>query len=282
MEIWDIYTSDRNLTGRTGVRGENLKSGEYHLVVFAFIMNTKNEILISRRTMNKTFPGCWEITGGSALSGDTSETAIVREIKEELGVDVDIKNGHLMKTHIGDAFGFYFADTYIFFEDICIDDVICQEEEVSEAKYVSIAKFDQMLKDNQFTSTNFVYEPLYLVMVESYFYSWLQNDEHRFSDLLHEDIVVEECTGDNYIGKTSCKKWFETWNQQGNKVTHWEISKTISGSLNKEIIVQWSFVCDYDFKSYSFNGCSIFEFKNHKIISLKEFQMDNNKKYPYE
>ena len=281
MEIWDIYDKNRVKTGRTGVRGENLKSGEYHLVVFAFIINANNEILISRRTMNKTFPGCWEITGGSAVSGDTSEVAILREIREELGVEVDLKNGHLIKSHIGIGYASYFADTYIFFEDIDIKDVVCQVEEVSEAKYVTLPEFYQMLQEDKFTTNTFIYEPLYQVIVESYFESWLSNDFNRFKGLLHEDIIVEECSGDTYEGIKACETWFETWNQPGNRVSSWKITRTISGDLNSEIIVEWNFVCDYDYKTYSFDGCSIFTFKDHLIISLKEFQMEKEKKYPY-
>lgn len=280
-EIWDIYNIDRQLTGRTGIRGEALEQGEYHLVVFAFIINKNNEILISKRSLNKTFPGCWEITGGSAVTGDTSEVAILREIKEELGVDVSLENGHLIKTHIGESYASYFADTYIFFEDIQIEDVVCQVEEVSEAKYVSIEEFFNMLEKDMFTSNLFIYKPLYQVIVESYFYSWLQNDFNRFRNLLHPNIKVEECTGDTYIGSKACEDWFKTWNQVGNRVLNWKISNTISGKLNSEIIVEWSFTCEFDYKTYSFDGCSIFAFEDHKIIGLKEFQMDTNKKFPY-
>lgn len=281
MEIWDIYDKNRQKTGKTGVRGESLLEGEYHLVVFAFIINAKNEILISRRSLEKTFPGCWEITGGSAISGDTSEVAILREIKEELGVEVSLDNGHLIKTHIGKSYASYFADTYIFFEDINIEDVVCQVEEVSDAKYVTLPEFYKMLQDDKFTSNTFIYEPLYQVLVESYFESWLRNDFNRFTNLLHENIIVEECNGDTYVGINACNTWFTSWNKDGNRVVNWPIARTISGVENSEIIVEWTFECEFEYKSYSFDGCSVFTFKDHKIISIKEFQMDSKKNYPY-
>lgn len=88
-EIWDIYDENRNLTGKTIKRAEyinKIKENEYHLVVHIWIKNDNNEWLISKRTPNKHFPLLWECTGGSALAGEESLTAALREVKEELGI----------------------------------------------------------------------------------------------------------------------------------------------------------------------------------------------------
>ena len=43
-ELWDIYDGNKKKTGRTAERGVyEFKDGEYHLVVQAIILNTKNE-----------------------------------------------------------------------------------------------------------------------------------------------------------------------------------------------------------------------------------------------
>ena len=53
-ELWDVYDSNRNKTGRITQRGENaLKAGEYHIIVTGIIINSKNEILLSRRAEHK-------------------------------------------------------------------------------------------------------------------------------------------------------------------------------------------------------------------------------------
>ena len=53
-EFWDIYDTNRNKTGKTAERGVyELKEGEYHVIVNAIIMNSKNEILISKRASHK-------------------------------------------------------------------------------------------------------------------------------------------------------------------------------------------------------------------------------------
>ena len=57
-ELWDIYDGNKKNTGRTAERGVyEFKDGEYHLVVQAIILNTKNEILISKRAPFKKFGG---------------------------------------------------------------------------------------------------------------------------------------------------------------------------------------------------------------------------------
>ena len=91
MEIWDIYDGSRRKTGRTAVRGERLGEGEFHLVVHVWIVNGKGEYLITKRSPNKPFPGMWECTGGSALAGEDSLGAALRETKEETGITLNAR-----------------------------------------------------------------------------------------------------------------------------------------------------------------------------------------------
>ncbi len=86
-EIWDVYDTNRNRTGKT-VERKNvvLQKGEYHIVVTAIILNEKNEILISKRAPYKKHGGMWECNGGSVVAGETSIEGILREVKEELGI----------------------------------------------------------------------------------------------------------------------------------------------------------------------------------------------------
>ncbi len=49
-ELWDLYTEDREKSGETLVRGQEIPEGRYHLVADAWIVNSKGEYLISRRS----------------------------------------------------------------------------------------------------------------------------------------------------------------------------------------------------------------------------------------
>ena len=57
-------------------------------VVAAVITNENNKILITQRNLKKSQGGLWEFPGGKIESGETKEQAIVREIKEELDVNI--------------------------------------------------------------------------------------------------------------------------------------------------------------------------------------------------
>ena len=85
MEFWDIYDSEKKKTGRTMKRNDwCLKDGESHLTVLGVIMRPDHRFLITKRVMTKAWaPGWWEVSGGAAMAGETSEEAVRREIHGE-------------------------------------------------------------------------------------------------------------------------------------------------------------------------------------------------------
>lgn len=87
-ELWDIYDRDGNLTGRLHRRGDPLRRGDYHLTVHIWLQDTDGKFLVTQRAPNKGYAGLWECTGGSALAGEDSRTAAVREVLEETGLTI--------------------------------------------------------------------------------------------------------------------------------------------------------------------------------------------------
>jgi 8-oxo-dGTP pyrophosphatase MutT (NUDIX family) len=88
-ELWDAYDKDRNVTGKTLIRGEEIPDGLYHLVVHIWIKNKDNLFLISRRSPDrKSYPLKLECAGGSVLKGETSLDGAIRETLEEVGIDL--------------------------------------------------------------------------------------------------------------------------------------------------------------------------------------------------
>ena len=151
MEKLDLYTFEKKFADKTIIRGEKVPAGLYRLVVHACIFNSKGEMLIQRRADNKKYwPSLWDISvGGCVSSGETSGEAITREIKEELGIDID-----LTKKAPNFTFTFEegFDDWYFVYSDIDIKSLILQKEEVSDAKFASLSEIHSLVDNNKFIS----------------------------------------------------------------------------------------------------------------------------------
>lgn len=89
MELWDAYNADGTLAGVDLIRGDDVPEQYFHLVCEAVIQHTDGEYLLMQRSFNKYYnPGKWEIgASGAALKGENKVQAILREIKEETGID---------------------------------------------------------------------------------------------------------------------------------------------------------------------------------------------------
>ena len=130
-----------------------LQKGEYHIVVTGIILNSKNEILISKRAMNKKFGGMWECNGGSILAGETSKEGILRELKEELGVTFKPEEAIFLKEVKREKVPQNFKDLWLFRKDINIEDLIFPDGEATEAKWVNIDEFIKMFNNNEIIPT---------------------------------------------------------------------------------------------------------------------------------
>ena len=58
------------------------------LVVAVALVDADGRVLIARRPPGKTLAGLWEFPGGKVEAGERPEVALIREMKEELTIDV--------------------------------------------------------------------------------------------------------------------------------------------------------------------------------------------------
>ncbi|WP_226582159.1 (deoxy)nucleoside triphosphate pyrophosphohydrolase [Halobacillus litoralis] len=73
-------------------------------VVAAIIENEKNEILCALRSPEMSIPNQWEFPGGKVEEGENLQTALEREIEEELSCNIEAKDIFNDHTHEYDAF----------------------------------------------------------------------------------------------------------------------------------------------------------------------------------
>jgi 8-oxo-dGTP diphosphatase len=59
------------------------------LVVACALIDTDNRVLIAQRPEGKMLAGLWEFPGGKVDAGERPEAALIRELKEELGITIE-------------------------------------------------------------------------------------------------------------------------------------------------------------------------------------------------
>jgi mutator protein MutT len=69
------------------------------LVVTAAVIERGDEILITRRPQGVHLEGHWEFPGGKCEPGESLETCMARELREELGVEAHVGEELLATSH---------------------------------------------------------------------------------------------------------------------------------------------------------------------------------------
>ena len=155
MELWDIYDENKERTGRTMKHNDwNMKPGEFHLTVLGVLMRPDGKYLITRRRMDKEWAaGWWEVPGGGVRAGEDSKDAVIREIKEETGIDVTNAEGGYAFTYKRvnpDEGDNYFVDVYRFVMDIDEKDVSFQEAEIDGHMFATREQIESFAKEGKF------------------------------------------------------------------------------------------------------------------------------------
>ena len=146
MELLDIYDDNGNKTGRIIERGDKsvkLSKNEHIAISVIFIENDNGEFLIQKTSKEKG--NIYSSTGGHVDSGETPITAIKREVKEELGIDIS--------NDLIEEYGYILYDMplrYIFYlkKNIDLNDVKLQKEEVDYVKYMTKEEIEKLI-DNE-------------------------------------------------------------------------------------------------------------------------------------
>lgn len=156
-EYFDLLDENGNKIGKTKLRNEVHKDGDWHKAVHIWIINNKGDILLQRRCATKdSNPNMLDISSaGHLTAGDDSLTGAIRELKEELNLDVNKEELQFIKTlkrsskYISTFINNEFDDLYILRTDKTINDMEFQEDEISEIFFVPYKKFKEMVINKQ-------------------------------------------------------------------------------------------------------------------------------------
>lgn len=149
MEYWDLCDEKGSLLGQMIERGAAHPPGTYHLVVYVWIMNSRDELLLTLRSKEKKqYPGMWEGLGGSVLAGEQSREAIVREVHEEIGLDFAPQAFKLAKRLREKT---ALVDIYELRADFLTEELKLQPEEVDLAKWAGEEELARLIGQGRFS-----------------------------------------------------------------------------------------------------------------------------------
>lgn len=150
-EIWDVYDEHRVKKAYTHQRGIPLEGTDYHLVVEIWSFTSDGRVLLTLRHPNKHYGSSWECTGGSALAGEDSLTAVHRELKEETGLDLFAATPTLLTTHLSPS-NHTIYDIYAVHLDFTLDDVVLQEGETVDKRLVDFSYLEDPANEAELAS----------------------------------------------------------------------------------------------------------------------------------
>jgi len=162
MEYFDVLNENGNKTGEVKLRGEVHRDGDWHKAVRIWVINDDGELIMQKRSSKReSNPNMWiETTSGHIDAGDTSINAAVRELKEEIGLDVQEEELEYLFTvkessiHNGNFIDNEFVDIYLLNKDVDISILVLQEEEVSGIRKIQYKELEKMVDNNDKTIVN--------------------------------------------------------------------------------------------------------------------------------
>lgn len=155
-EFFDVLNEKGEFTNQIESREECHKKGLWHKAVVVFIISNDNQkVLLQQRSANKKlWPNLWDITaGGHVLTGEFGYQTVIRETKEEIGIDIDKNDlefigGTVSENISGDIINRHFNEFYIVHKDINIEDIVLQEEEVQDIKWFDKEEVIKKINNN--------------------------------------------------------------------------------------------------------------------------------------
>lgn len=149
MEHWDLYKPIREKTGETIPFAGKLPEDRIRMVVHVAIINSQDKMLIQKRQSGILVgPNLWDLSaGGSGRAGDSSQMAIERELKEELGLEHSFEKEMPILTTYSP---WVFDDIYAIRKDFQLTDLKLQEEEVQAVAWASLEEIFQLMDEGKF------------------------------------------------------------------------------------------------------------------------------------
>lgn len=148
-ELLDIWDEEGRKTGRTALKSDAHRHGWCHPTVHIWFYTADARVLLQRRAEDKdTFPGLWDVSvAGHIGAGETPEQGALREIREEIGLEVESGALELLTvhkeayTHPNGIVDCEFHHVYVALLQRPLHELTAQASEVAELKLLPLITF---------------------------------------------------------------------------------------------------------------------------------------------
>jgi isopentenyldiphosphate isomerase len=154
MEYFDVYNADGSPAHRKAERGIVHAEGLWHRTVHIWVHRPVHSLLFQKRALNKdSHPGLWDVSAAGHIDGgEHPEQAALREMKEELGLNINVQDLTFVEmtsrslvsnggTFIDNEFSFVYLYRFAGNESELKPD----PEEVAEIRFIETGKLRAML-----------------------------------------------------------------------------------------------------------------------------------------
>lgn len=150
MELLQLFDENKNMLNESIERDrkKEVEPGKYFMIILLFIENDK-KFLIQKTAVSRHSE--YATTGGHVTFGDTALKTVIKEAKEELGLDLkesEIKEIETVKGKYG------YVSIYYCNKKIDINELTIQEEEVESLHWMSIDEINELIKKENFRKSN--------------------------------------------------------------------------------------------------------------------------------
>lgn len=165
----DVLDENGMKTGEIVTRKEVHVQGLWHRIIVVAIIDKNGHLLMQQRSIKKeTNPGKWDVsTAGHVSAGQSSKEAAIREVSEEVGMNVQEDELEYICTYKTtnkikeDYIANHIYDFYIVKrENIEMSNIKMQESEVDQVKLCNLNEVQEMLDNKQVVKRDEVYREL--------------------------------------------------------------------------------------------------------------------------
>jgi len=152
MELLQLFDENKNMLNE-GIERDKKKEvpeGKYFMIILLFIENN-NKFLIQKTSVNRNSE--YATTGGHVTYGDDELATVIKEAKEELGIELnkeDLKEIEIVKYKKA------FVAVYYCNKKININELKIQEEEVDGLYWMSIDEINKLIEEDKFRKSNII------------------------------------------------------------------------------------------------------------------------------